>query len=355
MQICNGIIGWDIGGAHLKAAHIDQTGKILNVLQLPCALWQGLDRLEEAVGHAFNSLESMPGIHAITMTGELVDLFSNRFEGVKQIISLMQSCLSNSELFVFVGGHRLLPPNELKPDCYENVASMNWMASALCVASNLQNALLLDIGSTTTDLLCVNDHRLMIDGKNDFDRLCSQEMVYTGIVRTPLMAITDTIKFEHKKVGLMAEYFATMADVYRITGELDEATDQYPAADQGDKTIEGSSRRLARMIGRDYESALASDWLELANQIKALQLRKLRNAVEHQFERIACASPSTLVGAGVGRFLAKQLANQLKLQYQDFSDLLGYQSSFHSNAINDCAPAIALAYLALNHSVANKS
>ncbi len=342
------LIGWDIGGAHLKAAHIDQSGVILNVVQLPCPLWQGIDKLSVAVETVISIFESPSSTHVVTMTGELVDLFANRFEGVKQIIQLIQSRLNNNPVYIFAGDDRFLRAHEVTSDRYDDVASMNWLASARWVAAKVDSALFLDIGSTTTDVFCINKHKLLNEGVNDFDRLCSGEMVYTGVVRTPVMAIVGTVDFERKKVGLMAEYFATMADIYRITGELDETSDQYPAADHGDKTIEGSARRLARMIGRDYESAEPNDWLALANQLRALQICKVSNAIEGQLKRTGCLPPKILIGAGVGRFLARELAAQWQLYYQDFSDLLVQQNPCGINLINDCAPAVALASLALN-------
>ena len=41
-------VGWDIGGAHLKAAHC-AGGKLRRVRQLPTPLWLGLQHLEAAV------------------------------------------------------------------------------------------------------------------------------------------------------------------------------------------------------------------------------------------------------------------------------------------------------------------
>ena len=35
--------------AHLKAALLDQAGKVLAVYQQPCQLWKGLDQLQSAV------------------------------------------------------------------------------------------------------------------------------------------------------------------------------------------------------------------------------------------------------------------------------------------------------------------
>jgi len=82
-------IGWDIGGAHVKAAVINPAGEIVAVYQQPCLLWKGLDQLQRAVTHILHEISGAPGAHAITMTGELVDLFEHRDDGVKQIIATM--------------------------------------------------------------------------------------------------------------------------------------------------------------------------------------------------------------------------------------------------------------------------
>jgi len=49
------IIGWDVGGAHLKAARVEH-GKVTAVLQLPAPLWQGLEPLEAALDAALARL-----------------------------------------------------------------------------------------------------------------------------------------------------------------------------------------------------------------------------------------------------------------------------------------------------------
>ena len=49
------LIGWDIGGAHVKAARIDG-GRVSGVVQVACPLWQGLDKLDAAVAEALAAL-----------------------------------------------------------------------------------------------------------------------------------------------------------------------------------------------------------------------------------------------------------------------------------------------------------
>ena len=43
------IAGRDIGGAHLKCAALGAAGRLTGVWEVPCRLWEGRHRLEEAL------------------------------------------------------------------------------------------------------------------------------------------------------------------------------------------------------------------------------------------------------------------------------------------------------------------
>ena len=45
------VIGWDIGGAHVKAALV-RDGRLQAVRQWPCPLWQGLHLLDAVLDDA---------------------------------------------------------------------------------------------------------------------------------------------------------------------------------------------------------------------------------------------------------------------------------------------------------------
>ena len=247
------VLGWDIGGAHLKVAAADRKGRVVQAVQLPCPLWLGLEHLDHAISLALGEMPRAR-LHAVTMTGELTDFFRNRDQGVKSIIARFAKQVPVDRTFIYAGPAGFLTPRhaEQKTDA---VASANWAASAQLVARLLPDALFVDVGSTTTDLVPIRGGLLIIRGFSDADRLACEELVYTGVVRTPIMALADRIPFDGQWIPAMAEYFATTADVYRLTGELPEGADQLPAADNGGKTVRDSARRLARMIGRDLESA----------------------------------------------------------------------------------------------------
>ena len=340
------IVGWDIGGAHVKAALLNAEGEVLQVIQQPCPLWKDINHLHDAVNASLALLPSGQYLHALTMTGELVDCFSGRDEGVVSIIHAMQSLLSGQTIAVFAGQRGFLSIDQITPLEYPLIASANWLASAQLAASQTAQALFVDIGSTTTDILLIENNTLQAQGFTDYQRLVSGELVYSGVVRTAVMAIARQATFNGQPMSLMAEHFATTADVYRLTGDLNEAHDQAETADGQAKTAVASARRLSRMTGYEFNQLDWALWLAFAQQIKAKQLQALRLACLRQMARSADAEQLYLIGAGVGRFLVKALADELNLAYQDFNQCLKLTHNTSQIDAADCAPAVAVAYLA---------
>ncbi len=341
------IIGWDIGGAHIKAAVLESSGVIVKVIQKPCPLWKGIDYLNRAVSQILMEIPDKNTIHAVTMTGELVDLFDNRDQGVEQIITTMQGCLRSDELLIYSGLDGLIAVAEIEKGHYRNIASTNWLASACLAARRLKNGLFIDIGSTTTDILVLSEHKVQAIGMTDYERLVSDELVYTGIVRTAVMAVAQTAYFQGQSMGLMAEYFATMADVYRLTGELNEWHDQTDTADGAEKTVLASAKRLSRITGYEFSDNDLHQWQQLAVDIKNQQKNKIRQGCEKQLSRNLLSQKDVFIGAGIGRFLVKQIASDLAYPYLDFADL--FESKLDSAEMDsaDCAPAVSVAYLAM--------
>jgi probable H4MPT-linked C1 transfer pathway protein len=340
------LIGWDIGGAHLKSVGLSGN-EIITVTQKPCPLWQGLHHFHAAAAEIIEEISPAPGCrHAVTMTGELVDLFANRKEGVFSLIRAIQEHCAAGSVLVFAGRLTFLEPAEIRPDHISAIASANWLATGLHAASRAPEALLIDIGSTTTDLLILKDGEIETRGYTDCERMRYDELIYTGIVRTPLMTLAERAPFEGEWVGLMAEHFAATADVYRLSGELPEHADQMPAADGGEKTVPASARRLARLLGRDLESADQESWTRLAKFFRERQLVRIGRACERQLSRGLLSREAPFIGAGVGRFLVQELAVRLGHPYLDIVDLFSMHSSSHGFQVADCAPAASVAKLA---------
>ncbi|MGZ4979273.1 MAG: hydantoinase/oxoprolinase family protein [Methylobacter sp.] len=340
------MIGWDIGGAHVKAVVIDSGGEIIAVYQQPCPLWKGLAQLQQAVSAIMQELPGSNHRHAMTMTGELVDLFDNRDDGVKQIIQTMTDLLPGSEILIYAGQQGFLKILQIETKHYVSIASANWLASASFAAQKVGNGLFVDCGSTTTDILLLNEGHVLAEGYTDYQRLISEELIYTGIVRTAVMAVTQTAEDQGRKIGLMAEYFATTADVYRVTGQLNDAHDQSDTADGAEKTVLASARRLSRMIGCDFYAEELPRWRQFAENIRSRQIQQIQHGCETRLSQYPFPQNSPLIGAGVGRFLVKQIASNLGRPYLDFSDLFPETVLQSDMAIADCAPAAAIAYLA---------
>ena len=334
------VIGWDLGGAHVKAARLDAAGRVECVVQFPCPLWRGLAELEQALDAAAAAL-GPAAAHAVTMTGEMVDLFASREEGVASLVAVMRARFTG--LRFYAGAAGFLAEDETA-GAGLRLASANWMAAAALVAARVPDALLVDIGSTTTDIVPVRDGRIRAAGGDDAGRLEARELLYTGVVRTPVMALAAEVPFGGRSVPLMAELFATAADVHRLSGQLPPDADQHPAADGGEKTEAGSARRLARMIGRDADVAPLGDWRRLAHWLAGAQSRRIEDACGLLLARESLKADAPLVAAGVGRFLVADLAARLDRQCLEFARLLP-DAGPEPDRVSDCAPAVAVAWL----------
>lgn len=343
------IIGWDVGGAHLKAAMVDAQGQAMWVMQLPCPLWRGMAELKKAVDTVLSQMATLQIKHVVTMTGELVDIFNSRQDGVTEIVSFMVQRLGSDTQFFATqedGRYQLLTQNEAIKQ-YQQVASANWYASAVYLAKKLPQALFVDIGSSTADIVIVKEGRAHVRGFSDAARMQYQELVYTGVVRTPLMALARQVPFKGEWVTLAAEHFATTADVYRLTGDLHEAEDMSDTADGADKSIVSSARRLARMIGHDFEDASLDEWKSLAQALKQVQLEHVKQAVLRAYSRQLLDENAPIIAAGAGDFLVRELAQQLHKPYLELNSVTSSHYKEASAWATVCLPAYAVACLAL--------
>ena len=336
------LTGWDIGGAHLKAARLDDDGRITAVVQVPCPLWQGMDQLDRAVDAAMAELGRTER-SAVTMTGELCDLFADRADGVQRITDHMKERVGD-RIMLFGADPTWSAPSEAGSQAL-SIASANWLASARLVADRLPAGLFVDVGSTTIDLIPLVDGEVRSLGVTDAERMAEEELLYTGVVRTPVMAMAPRVPFDGAWLAPMAELFATAADVHRLLGVLPEHADQHPAADGGEKSVIGSARRLLRMVGQDLDERTMEAARHLAEYLAENQLRTLYDAAARLISREALPADVPVVGCGVGRFMAQLLADRLDRPYCNFAGVIDADVAV-ANQADDCAPAVAVALLA---------
>ena len=299
------VFGWDLGGANVKLARIDG-GRVVHVAQIPCPIIAERRKFDVAVEAAL-PLVSSPAVHAVTMTGELSDVFGDRAEGVDYLVALMQRIAAGQTLRVYAGSSGFLDPEVAKRRTLE-VASANWHATAALIAQTLGDALLVDVGTTTTDLIPIKDGAVAARGATDAERLTEGELLYTGVVRTPVMAVARSAPFKGRVQRIAAERFATMADVWRLTGDLPGDADPYPtpqiSAERADRRAQrGSPACLGATRAR---LSLESGWRlpaisQTANSPRSSMLPAVSPSDTHFPERAGCwCGVRALRGKGPG-------------------------------------------------------
>lgn len=332
--------GLDVGGAHLKLALVEN-GTPVAVEQYACPLWQGMGRLESALAAARPLLNRAQRI-GITMTGELSDLFESRQQGVSKLVEWLSQQLG--EDLRFWQGARGFGTADCAIEHHTDVGSTNFLATATVVGRQRSQALLLDFGSTTADIIPVVDGKPAPDGLSDATRQANGELVYTGYTRTAVMGVAQRALFKGQWVGLAREYLANMADVRRVLGELDARVDLHAAADGRGKSVAESTQRLARMLGCDAAEGSEADWRVAARSIAECQLRSICDGLLTVLSRHPRLCGKELVCAGIGADAGATLALRLGLQPVQFGELVGAAGRLSRDATHS-APATAVALL----------
>jgi probable H4MPT-linked C1 transfer pathway protein len=284
------IVGLDIGGANLKAA--TPSGEAIT---FPFELWRQPGRLPEALTRL---LERWPGYEqvAVTMTGEFCDCFETKRIGVESILSAVEQVCAGKEVYVWGTDGEWRSTSDARQDPL-TVAAANWHALATYAArfAGSGSSLLIDTGSTTTDIVPIRAGIPATIGRTDPDRLRSGELVYTGVRRTPVCALLQQ--------GIAAEWFATTADVYVRLGMIPENPEDRSTADGRASTVRACHARLARMIGGDPEITSLEETHRLASEAYARQRSMIVDGIRASAERHGPFQRVIL--AGSGEFLAR--------------------------------------------------
>ena len=334
------LIGLDIGGANLKAA--DSTGQARS---RAFALWRAPERLCDELA-ALLSQYDRPDRVLVTMTAELCDCFEAKAEGVRFVLRSLKDALQRlglgrcgAEVWTVRG--RFVPVEEAVADPTA-VAAANWLALATWAAQRLapHAGLLIDVGSTTTDIVLLQDGLPRPQGLDDLSRLSSRELIYLGVRRTPVAMLVDCLPWRGRMVPAARELFATVADAFLLTGDLPEQPDCTDTADGRPMTRAHAAQRLARMLCLDAERSNQYAIEALARHVAFVARQQVAEGVASRL-RAAAVRPDRAVVAGEGEFLARQALASLGWagQVLALSELAGQPASV-------CGPAWALVQLA---------
>ncbi len=75
------------------------------------------------------------------------------------------------------------------------------------------------------------------------------------------------------------------------------------------------------------------------------QLTRLHKACDRNLSRGLLSETAPLIGAGIGRFLVRELAKRLNRDYVDFASFFHSPESLRPFNAADCATAVAVACL----------
>jgi (4-(4-[2-(gamma-L-glutamylamino)ethyl]phenoxymethyl)furan-2-yl)methanamine synthase len=292
----------DIGGANTKAAWFD--GELMRTLTRPFEVWRDRAALVGVLREVgAGSADAM----AITMTAELSDAFRTKREGVAFVLDAVQAAFGGRSLSVLTTAGELVTVEEARARPWD-VAAANWVATANAVAAAHSDALLIDVGSTTADIVPIAAGRVAATAYNDLERLLAGELVYTGVLRTNLAAIAPRVPVRGEWCPVSSEYFAISADIHVVLGHLEPEAYDCPTPDGRPATVEFARERIARLVCSDLEQLGEGEVDRIAAFLHGEQLRQIEDVAR----RAELLPGAPVIAVGSGAFLAREVAARLE-------------------------------------------
>ena len=277
------------------------------------------------------------------MTGELCDCFETKRDGVNAIIKAVRFASGGRRIRVWSTDGAFVDSEEAKRN-HLKVAAANWHALATFAGrfAPQDEAVLIDIGSTTTDIIPLNCGIPVSSGKTDWERLKNYELVYVGVRRTPVSSILS--------LGTCAELFATTQDVFLVLGLLVEDAESQDTADGRPFTREFSLTRLARMLGGDHETIPETEIVRFADMLRNFMLGGIEHGLSTIFLDRWRRLPRCVIAGGVGEFLVKMLLDvwytpRFPERASEIERLVSLNAEL-GPSVSACATAFAVAVLA---------
>jgi probable H4MPT-linked C1 transfer pathway protein len=323
----------DIGGANIKAAHSGGDARTL-----PFELWKRPEDLPQVLRSLIAAFPPCERV-AVTMTAELCDCYATKARGVAAVLDAVTAVHPEEQVRVWGTDERFHDVAETRRRP-ELAAAANWLALATVAARLVPDGpgLLIDVGSTTTDLIPLADGRPVPRSRTDTGRLQTGELVYAGVIRTPVCALAAELPFRGTSTGLAAELFASTLDVYLTLGDLPPDPNDDSTADGRPRTVEAARDRLARMVGADRDGFSPDDARAFAGAADAALMARLVASANRACTELG--RPRGAVVAGSGEFLARRLASQVVEPGRPIIELRQAWGPVASGA--GCAPALVV-------------
>lgn len=315
------IAGFDIGGANTDLAIIDfdQGGDIENIKAdfryLP--MWMKNEELGnyllDLIGDEITQLDAV----GVSMTAELVDAYKTKKEGVLDIVKKVEDTFEIPVAYVGFSG--MMNAAQVNSDPL-HVAAANWIATSQIASIMSSNCILVDVGSTTTDIIPIKNGSECAMGRSDLERLGTGELVYTGTLRTNVAALVDKVPFDDGWFRVSSELFAISADVHHVLGNI--TTEEYSCdtPDGAGKRKKDSLRRISRVLCGDLEVLSTSDIESICDYIYNQQALKISEAILEVAERNFL---DEVITTGLGmNILASKAADMAELDFTGMDEFL---------------------------------
>ena len=275
----------------------------------PFEVWRDRSALSRVLREVAAEVAAGPAdAVAITMTAELSDAFRTKREGVTFVLDAAEDALADRPLSVLTTAGELVSMEAARTrPC--DVAAANWVATALAVAGAHPDALLIDIGSTTADIVPIAAGGVAATGHNDLERLLAGELVYTGVLRTNLAAIAPRVPIRGEWCPVSSESFAITADVHLVLGRLAAQAYDCPTPDGRPAAVAFARERIARLVCSDVDQLDAGEIDAIAAFLAGEQLRHIEEAARRVQRPLPSQAPVVAVGAGA--FLGREVAARL--------------------------------------------
>lgn len=311
------ITAWDIGGANIKASRIEYSQGLNEIKNIKSSsrffpMW---DQSKNPLGIIMDIDKELGSSNyfAVTMTAELADRFNTKSEGVNYIIELFEKNFQQKNIFYYNYYGTSSQKSDIKD--VQTLAAANWAVSAKFAAEFFDDFILFDMGSTSSDLIPVQNSKLINHGKTDSERLFWGELIYLGYLRSNLSFLVDQLPYQGKMITLINEYFASTADLHLVKGIIDQSEYSIPTADGKPKNRRAALARIARLISLDLNTAFESEIELIANYIYQKEIDLLFEKIIQLYSRID-PSFETVILANKGAFkFAEDLKKKKELQF----------------------------------------
>lgn len=277
------MIGIDVGGANLKI--VDDHGAHIHY----CPLWE-----HAPVTSLLDQYSTSPqDTAAVVMSGELADCFSDKMQGISFIVDAVKKSFPLARFYGTDG--------QFHDRAVPQLGAANWLASADYLRAAYPDAVLLDIGSTTADIIPLSRFDALL-GLTDLKRLQKGYLLYTGMLRGNIATLVHSVLLDGIPTPVSSEFFATSADVHLVLGHITPEEYTVDTPDHKEKTKEASRKRLARLVCADPEEIGQNGIQQIAGQFWEQQ----RQLICGQVQRVAaesCAGEIIVAGIGASLFV----------------------------------------------------